>query len=61
MFSTDKNFHDKWARALEQTRKVLDTTRLPTFPSDVPHTYTDKFTLVEVSPPGKNIYRTPLA
>jgi hypothetical protein len=47
-----EEFDEAWfrgavARAQEVAQRVLDTTRCPVLPEDVPHTYTDKYLLAE--------------
>jgi hypothetical protein len=44
---TDYAFRAQVDDALETVRKILDTTKHPVRPADVPHTYDDKFDLVE--------------
>jgi hypothetical protein len=37
---------------MENVRRILETTRDPQFPADVPHAYEDKFTLTEMACKG---------
>jgi hypothetical protein len=41
-------FHARIAAALERIRTVLDNTRHPQYPADVPHRYDDKYLLAEL-------------
>ena len=41
-------FKRKLALVMKQVKRVLDTTRNPKFPADVPHEYDDKYVLVEL-------------
>jgi hypothetical protein len=40
-------FRTQVETALESVRKILASTRNPTFPADTPHTYDDKYALAE--------------
>ena len=44
---SDYEFRAKVDAALETVRKILDTTKHPARPADVPHVYDDKYGLVE--------------
>lgn len=44
---TDYEFRAKVDAALDTVRKILDTTKHPARPADVPHVYDDKYALVE--------------
>ena len=43
----DYEFRSRVDSALETVRKILDTTKHPARPADVPHAYDDKYALVE--------------
>jgi hypothetical protein len=43
----EAEFRDRVERALVTVRTVLDNTRNPTYPADVPHRYDDKYLLAE--------------
>ena len=40
-------FEAKFDLALKEAKKVLDTSRTPCLPGDVPHRYDDKYTLAQ--------------
>jgi len=44
---SEYTFRAKVDDALDTVRKILDTTKHPARPADVPHTYDDKYGLVE--------------
>lgn len=50
MFPYDENeLHSRVDAALQRIRTVLDNTRHPQYPADVPHRYDDKYMLAEVA------------
>ena len=44
---TESQMRSALQNVLVEMRRVLDATRHPKHAADVPHTYTDKFTVVE--------------
>ena len=46
---SDYEFRRKVARAMAGVRRVLDSTRTFAAPADAPHTYSDKFLLVQLA------------
>jgi len=51
-FCQEQLVKSKVSTALENVRRILETTRDPQFPADVPHAYEDKFTLTEMACKG---------